>query len=127
SISLQKENSQFLQYKTVILQNILQNKENIQENLKEEVILEPALYHYYARVVDEKSNVLIETTGMSKSIPPSVYIPLLKKKSNNYPMMLWHSPVENKSYVLMSAYVKNKMKPHKYYFIETARDVSMQR
>src|SRR6185437_1299094 len=100
NIGLQKENYQFLQYKTIVLQEILEetrNIKNLDDSLREEVILEPMLYHYLVRIVNEKNQITMETPGMSNNIPLLVYKAILLKKPNTFKTMLWHSPQEAKS------------------------------
>lgn len=65
--NLATNNSWFLKNQTQIIVELLQQKPDDLESLEEEIVWEPMTTqnHYYARVLDQHNNVILETTGMS--------------------------------------------------------------
>jgi two-component system heavy metal sensor histidine kinase CusS len=118
---LENENYQFLENKVLVLQKLLQSKPANESFLKEEIILEPNLYHYYSRILDRDGNTILETPKMNDIVPVSAF-------GNIYPaenqVIYWVSPKKNhhreKYFLLMSAPAGNNNNR----IIQIAKDIS---
>lgn len=124
---LEQENHKFLANNILILQKALQKNQNRNEDfLREEIVLEPSIYHYYVRVVSETGHVLLETPGMSDNVPFTPFDEMTPRSVNIFPTKYWQVERKHhktKHYLLMSALVSqddNQM-------IQIAKDISSER
>ena len=124
---LEKENYKFLVNNILILQKALQNKKNSNADfLNEEIVLEPAIYHYYVRVIDENGQILHETPGMSDKVDMAPFSQIIPKADDHFPAIYWKSERKNhrtKYYLLLNAQVAQD--DNRY--IQIAKDISSER
>jgi two-component system heavy metal sensor histidine kinase CusS len=123
--NLDYENYEFLHYKTEMLRKILQTKNN-KVMLEDEIYNEPSVYHYYARIVDQKGRVIIETRDMAEHVPLAEF-PHEANEPNLYATKTWHSYSLGKYFLLSSIRVPLMGHPNQYQVIQVARNVSTQR
>lgn len=114
---LQDDNRLFLQNKILILQKLLQEK---MVSIRDEIIIEPPIDHYFSRVVDEKGKIVLETPGMNNLTPFSVFADIMPsgettvKKHKRY-------------YLLMNVPVDQSLSSHERpLFIQIAKDITVQ-
>ncbi len=123
---LEKENYQFLQNKIQVLQKLLQANTNNHVLLKEEIILEPSLYHYYVRIINNDNKIAIETPNMSDEVPITAF-DNITKKSNVVSSTNWISPKRKNrkrhDYLLLSTAANNSTNQ----YIQMAMDISGER
>lgn len=126
---LEKENHKFLANNVLVLQKALLNTSTKSDHfLQEEIILEPAIYHYYVRVLDETGNILHETPEMSNHVPVSAFSQLSPKEAELFSTTYWkleRKHHKTKHYLLMSA-LANDPQYHDR-FIQIAKDISAER
>lgn len=102
--NLEKEDSQFLAEKVLILRTLLSDRPNDAAALRQEVQWEEGTAQstqYYARVQDASGLTLLETPGMSHQIRASFPSPSLSS-GDTETIAEWRSP-EGRSYRLMAA------------------------
>lgn len=124
---LEKENYKFLINNVLILQKALQNKQNRNEEfLREEIVLEPAIYHYYVRVIDDSGHIILETPGMSENVPTAPFSQIIPKTTDHFPAVYWKSERKHhrtKYYLLLNAQVNQEDNQ----YIQIAKDISYER
>ncbi len=127
---LENENNQFLQNKVFILQKLLHAKPATVANLTQEVVVEPPIYHYYARVLDATGNIIIETPGMQKVAPVGIFPPI-SRIENQIQIRYWKSHQKKsdhqKHFLLVNAGTKTYPAGESQPFIQIAMDISAQR
>ncbi|EKD72279.1 MAG: hypothetical protein ACD_45C00717G0004 [uncultured bacterium] len=118
---------QFLSDEIDILQHIIHKKQHDISALKQEIteipfILDNSIYRYYIRILDDKNQPIIETSGMQKAIQgaPFFFAHLTHKQSH-----WWHS-ADGTDYLLMQAAVTFSEAKH-VWTIQVALDVSYER
>lgn len=75
-VNFRREDGQFLADKVHLLRTILSRTPADPADLQEEVEWETAALHfakYYARVLDQRGRILIETPGMSNALPAPIF------------------------------------------------------
>lgn len=128
---LEKENQKFLINNMLVLQTLLQNQSNYsKEFLREEIVVEPAIYHYFVRVVDETGQILLETPGMSENVPIAAFQEILPVSTDTFPATYWDFQKKNhktKHFLLMTALVGHHQNPNQDRMIQIAKDISAER
>lgn len=122
--SLTQADERFLSDKIEVLRDILREPGPDYARLEEEVRLEIASYQftqYYARVVIQRGNVLIETPGMADMLPLSVF-PTLDQASHNPEDVHWGG-LNRRRYLLMAARAGSSST---VYIIQVGLDISQQ-
>ncbi len=102
--NLEKEDSQFLRNKINVIRVILQ-KDDTRKGLEEEIIWEGyalQFTRYFARLIDGKGNIIIETPHMAKLLKPSFFPPPHKNKPDELSKKIKNN--SGQTYLLMSAY-----------------------
>lgn len=100
--SLEQTSEQFLGDKVEVLRDILRTPAYERARLEEEVQLEVAAYQltqYFARVITPAGDVLIETPGMERVLPRSLYP---EPARGGLEGLYWEGPDE-REYLLMTA------------------------
>lgn len=128
SSRLEKENIQFLADKVLVIQKILQNQPIVIPALREEVLSEPAIYHYYVRIIAATGKIFIETPHMQTKIPAFAFNNVTAKTAAPFNITHW-SEVEKdntskKYYLLMTAIVNVQSTNTTNYLIQMAIDIS---
>ncbi len=103
---LDKEHYQFIENKLLLLQTLVQSG----SDLKEETILEPALYHYYVRIIDQSGKILIETPKMNKLVPATLFTNIIPRSVGPFQILYWKRVTKNhtkRHYLLSTAQVSN--------------------
>lgn len=106
--NLEKEDNQFLADKINVLRRILLERPAELDFLRAEVQWEPAARQftkYYARVGDDREETVVETAGMDRLTPPSVFPPPVPPAEPAVEAREWRSP-EGQLYLLMSAWAE---------------------
>jgi len=132
---LEQENYRFLVNNILILSKILETQATSTEHarreaLREEVILEPAIYHYYVRMVDDTGQTFMETPGMSKLIPAAEFSTIVPERPGDYPTKYWMTFVKHdhkKNFLLINASVDKNTLAGKNWGIQIAMDISSER
>lgn len=122
---LDKENYQFLENKVLLLQKLIHSHPDNQSALKEEIMLEPKLYHYFLRVINKSGQVIAETSHMSDFVPATVFVDLTPKTTQPFQALLkriHNKHHQRKYYLLMTAQVANSDQ-----MIQIAKDITNQR
>lgn len=91
---LHKENTLFLNNKATFIQALSSDLVPNNLALKQEIEVEPLLYHYYARLLDDNGHIILETPGMSQIAPVSTFQVM--------PSGEWKSSRNHKHYLLFS-------------------------
>lgn len=102
--NLNREDNQFLADKIHVLHTILLERPNKPESLEEEIKWEGAslrFIKYYARILDEKGQELIETPGMDNIIAASSFPPPIGTAPDKGKKL---KSSEGKSYLLMTVW-----------------------
>src|SRR5262245_12386469 len=86
---LHKESYLFLEKKIVILQKMQETEKNISK--EEEIILEPPLYHYHARIINKSGKVLIETPKMNDYVPQQAFQNILPVAKPPFKLGYWQT------------------------------------
>lgn len=107
---LEREDNEFIDDKIHILQDIFQKNPNNIEDLAEEMKWERTALgssQYYIRVLDESGHTLIETSGMSGIIAPSLFLVPDQIGNTNLSKseIKWRSP-KGKPYLLKAAWAE---------------------
>jgi len=133
---LEKENYRFLVNNIFILNKIIQEKANkslieVQEALKEEVILEPGFYHYYVRVLDGHNTTVIETPKMSALVPHERFAGLRPERLGVFPTKYWatyKNKTRKRHFLLIDALVSSPdHRKEGLWTIEIGMDISSER
>ncbi|MHB1947562.1 MAG: heavy metal sensor histidine kinase [Gammaproteobacteria bacterium] len=124
---LDKENYQFLENKVLVLQKLMQTQSQSASALKEEIMLEPALYHYYSRIIDKSGKVLIETPKMKDTAPVAAFADITPQAIGPFQTLAWRAHKihhqKRKYFLLMSAQVDNSSDR----IIQIAKDITTER
>ncbi len=119
---LENGNTQFLESTVLVLKDVMEIDNYKIADLKEEIIVDPALYHYYVRVLDKNRHLIAETPNMSEFIPEKAFAGLEPRPSQPYAAQHWitqtHSHKKKNFYLLMTALLQNGE------IIEIAKDIS---
>lgn len=129
STNLGQEDTDFLIGKIHVLRSILSRHPTDKNMLEEEVKWESGpleFTRYYARVLDEKGNILIERSEMNSILPSSLFPPPVPDNSIPKSSFIWKSP-DGKTYEMFSAYAKVGSIPKKFYTIQVALDISYEK
>ncbi len=125
---LENENSQFLKNKIFILQRLTSTYSSADLALREEIIIEPPLYHYFSRIVGSDNHILIETPGMSEKLPASAFSSNNVKKTGGIQIKQWKASKQRenheKHYLLLSAPIITGQSGK---YIQIAMDISSQK
>lgn len=123
---LEAENKQFLKNKIVILENMIQKIPNNIENYpsyQDEIISEPPVDHFYSRIVGPKGNILIETPGMSKVAPISMFSGIIRSEKITH-KTIHHNKNHKKYFLLMNAPMQSTSTNKSMYYIQMAKDTT---
>jgi two-component system heavy metal sensor histidine kinase CusS len=115
---LEMDDKQFLANTISVVQNELKdlNGKADPEFFQDEFKIEPSIYHYFLRLIDDQGKVIVETDNMNALVPASHYNDLRELKASN-------KVVSGKHYLLMHA----KQTIHGQMLeIQIAKDVSSQ-
>jgi two-component system, OmpR family, heavy metal sensor histidine kinase CusS len=127
---LEHENMQFLQNKIFVLQKLLHTNPTTIANLTEEVVIEPPIYHYYSRVLDANGRIIIETPGMRRVAPQSIFLQN-PETGGSMQVHYWRPHKDKvdhqKHFLLVNAESKTNFHRESTLFIQIAMDISGQR
>ncbi len=129
SANLGREDTDFLIGKIHVLRSILSRHPTDKNMLEEEVKWEAGpleFTRYYARILDENNDILIERSEMQRFLPPSVFPQPVPYNSAAKSALIWKSP-DGKTFEMFSAYAKVGNEPKKFYTIQLALDISYEK
>jgi two-component system heavy metal sensor histidine kinase CusS len=106
--NLAREDIQFLADKINVLRQILHERPAELDFLRAEVQWEAAARRftkYYARIMDDREETVIETSGMGRLVPPSIFPPPLQPDEAAVEAKEWRSS-EGQLYLVVSAWAE---------------------
>ncbi len=122
--NLEREDYQFLRNKINVIRVILQ-RDDTRKGLEEEIIWEGyalQFTRYFARLIDSKGNVFIETPHMSKLLKPTFFPPPQEYKSDELSKKIKTN--SGQTYLLMSAYSNINKQGKNTKVIQVALDIT---
>lgn len=122
---LKQADTDLLTRNSIVIQEILQNQPHNMSALREEILFEAPIDHYFARVLDASGHIILETPGMQIHTPPTLFSSVMVARDKGVQVTYTQPQGKKKRhYMLLSRVVGSTAWNDTTYRVQMSQDVT---